>query len=577
MNRDLPKYGSRVVARSLKDQGIKYVFGIVGLPVIEVGDACMKEGLQFIGCRNEQAAAYAAGAVGYMTGTPGVCLVVSGPGVVHALAGLANAQENCWPMIVIGGASDLPLNSRGAFQESPQVEFARPYVKYAAQFDSLERVPFYVEKAIRASTYGRPGAVYLDLPGNFVNMKPNFDRLKFPAKALPPPVSIADPVEIQRAVQILKTAQSPLIIIGKGAAYGGADGPLRSLVERTNLPFLATPMGKGVVPDDHPNFVGPARSTALKGADVILLCAARLNWILHFGLSPRYREDVKIIQIDVSPEEFGNNVPPAASLCGQIRPVVGQLLEEIRNAGFEKLNKAENRWWDALNTKMRNNRAVTQALVDDRSIPMNYYTCFNEIQELIGGRYRDALIVSEGANTMDIGRTFINNYFPRHRLDAGTYGTMGVGLGFAIAAAIVHPSKQIFCIEGDSAFGFSGMEVETACRYKLKNITFIVINNSGITIGIPIEDGDSAHLMTGGVPATSLTSGSRYEKIIESFGGKGFYVERPEEIQPTLQKAIACDVPTVVNIIISPFSNRKSQEFAWLSREKGDPTPSSKM
>jgi len=567
-------YGAEVIAKALKDQGIQFVFGIVGVPVIEVGAACISEGLTFIGCRNEQAASYAAGAVGYLTGTPGVCLVVSGPGVVHGLAGLANAQQNCWPCIVIGGASDMSLSSKGAFQESPQVEYARPYCKYVAQFDSLERVPFYVEKAVRMATYGRPGACYLDLPGNFVNQPPDEKKLKYLPKALPPPMSLADPREIVKAIEVLKGAKRPLLIVGKGAAYGRAEKELERLLSLTNMPFLATPMGKGCVPDDHPNSIAPARSTALKSADVIILCGGRLNWILHFGASPRFRADVKIIQMDVFPEEFGNNVAPAASLCGHISLVADQLNGALQHANISKIDRS-GEWWRLLAEKLDNNRRASRELMADESVPMSYYRAFNEIQQVLSSSYRDAIIVSEGANTMDIGRTILENYFPRHRLDAGSYGTMGVGLGFAIAASLVHPDKQIICVEGDSAFGFSGMEVETACRYKLSNITFIIINNSGIGVGLPIEEEASRQeLLDGGVPVTSLSTCCHYEQVISGFGGKAFYVEDPKLIQDTLKAAIVHPMPCIINIIISPFSGRKKQEFTWLTREEGDETSS---
>mmetsp|Transcript_11507 Transcript_11507/g.18628 ORF Transcript_11507/g.18628 Transcript_11507/m.18628 type:complete len:581 (-) Transcript_11507:759-2501(-) len=564
--------GAKVIAKALKDQGVEYVFGIVGVPVIELGGAIQEAGINFVGCRNEQAAAYAAGAIGYMTGTPGVCLVVSGPGVVHALAGLANAQENCWPMIVIGGASDQMLNSRGAFQESPQVEFARPYVKYAAQFDSLERVPFYIEKAIRMATYGRPGAVYLDLPGNFVNKAPNEKLLEYVPRALPPPVSLADPSEIRKACELLRAAERPLVIVGKGCAYGNGGDQAQRLVEVLNLPYLATPMGKGCIPDDHPNSIAPGRSTALKSADVVVLCCARLNWILHFGLPPRFRKDVKIIQIDVCPEVFGDNVAPAATLCGQASAVLEQLTDAAQKQKIQPLQRSSNAWWKLLDEKVSKNKQASLDLASDRSSPMNYYVAFSEIQKFLANGYRDTIISTEGANTLDIGRTILENYLPKHRLDAGTYGTMGVGLGFALAAAIHFPQKQVFCIEGDSAFGFSGMEVETACRYNLNNITFIIINNSGIGVGVPISGNTPEERAKGGVPVTSLSDKdeARYERIITAFGGKGFYVESPDDIQPALREAVAHPRPCIINIIIDRFSGRKKQEFGWLTRAEDD-------
>ncbi|PIO33922.1 hypothetical protein AB205_0166640, partial [Aquarana catesbeiana] len=267
---------------------VKYMFGIVGVPVIEIAIAAQVAGIKYVGMRNEQAACYAASAVGYLTGRPAVCLVVSGPGLINTLSGMANSNMNCWPLIVIGGSSDSNQETMGAFQEFPQVETCRLYSKFSARPSSLEAIPIVIEKAVRTSMYGRPGSCYVDIPGDFVN--------KYPACCLPRPISLADPLEVQKAVAALKKAQNPLIIIGKGAAFSQAENNIRRLVNECGLPFLPTPMGKGVVPDDHPFSVAAARSSALLHADLILLLGARLNWMLHFGLPPRFQPDVKIIQ-----------------------------------------------------------------------------------------------------------------------------------------------------------------------------------------------------------------------------------------------------------------------------------------
>ncbi len=546
--------GSELIARSLKEQGVEYMFGIVGIPVMDIATAASKVGIKYIGCRNEQAASYAAGAVGYMTGRPGCCLAVSGPGMIHGIAGLANAWSNAWPMILLGGANDSYQNGMGAFQETPQVEAARPFCKYAARPDSLKRVPYYIEQAVRTSIYGRPGAVYLDLPGDIIFDSIAEEDIEIPARCAEPPKSFADPDAIKSALEALKSAKRPLVIVGKGAAYARAEDEVRAFIDATQLPFLPTPMGKGVVPDDHALSIAPARSLAIGEADVVLLIGARLNWMLHFGHPPRFNKDVRILQIDIEPEEISTNVVTEAALVGDAKSIVGQLNAELASNPWSF--SAENDWRAALAKKCAENIASTEAMMDDDSTPMGYYHVLREIRDQVP---RDAIIVSEGANTMDIGRTVLPNFEPRSRLDAGTYGTMGVGMGFALAAALVHPNRKVVAVEGDAAFGFSGMEVEVACRFKLP-ITFIIINNNGIGGGVKELDLDK------GLPAGVYTVDSRYERVIEAFGGKGYFVTTPDELKSTLKTALADPMPNIVNIMIDPKAQRRPQKFQWLTR-----------
>ena len=544
--------GATVIARSLKQQGVDYMFGVVGFPVIGVAMAAQKEGIHYYGFRNEQSASYAAGAVGYLTGRPGACLTVCGPGMVHGIAGLANAWSNCWPMLLLGGTHDTYQNNMGAFQETPQVEAARPFVKYAARPDSIQRIPYYMEQAVRTSIYGRPGAVYLDLPNDINEGSADESSIALPPRSPEPPRSLADPDAVKRAIEVLRKAEKPLVIVGKGAAYAHAENEVRQFVESTQLPFLPSPMGKGVVPDDHELAVSPARSHALQNADVVLLLGARLNWIMHFGLPPRFRPDVKIIQLDIAAEEIGTNVPNEVALVGDAAAVVGQLNDELDREPFEY--DADSDWWGELKAKVEENRVMVDAMLNDESTPMGYYRVLREIRDQVP---RDAIIVSEGASTMDIGRTVLPNFQARSRLDAGTYGTMGVGMGFAIAAAAVHPDRKVVAVEGDSAFGFSGMEVETAVRYKLP-ITFVIINNNGI-------GGGTAELTDPPLPSF-YTIGARYDQVIEAFGGRGWFVQSPEELSKALREALADPLPNIVNVMIDPKAGRKPQKFNWLTR-----------
>lgn len=560
--------GAQLIAAALKSQNVEYIFGIVGVPIIEVAMAAQAAGIKYVGMRNEQAACYAASAIGYLTGWPAVCLVVSGPGLIHALGGMANANMNCWPVIVIGGSCDRNQETTGAFQEFPQVESCRLYSKFSARPSSLEMIPAVVEKAVRSSIYGRPGACYIDIAGDMVNAKIDRTSVRFVSCCPAPPVSQADSREITQAVRLLKAAQRPLIIVGKGAAYARAEKEVRELVEVTGIPFLPTPMGKGVLPDDHSNCVAAARSRALLQADVVVLLGARLNWILHFGFPPRFSPDVKIIQVDLCAEELSNNVRAASALLGDIRAVVSQLLETVRSESWRF--PSDSHWWATLRDKITANAQISKTLALQSTLPMNYYTAFHHISELLP---KDCIIVSEGANTMDIGRTMLLNHLPRHRLDAGTFGTMGVGPGFAIAAAVLEQTQKsaqrVVCVEGDSAFGFSGMEVETMCRYKLP-IIIIVINNNGIYSGVDPEtwkEMEQMGDMTTIAPPVTLLPEARYEQVMSAFGGRGYLVRAVEELRSALHESlINTEMPSLINVLIDPASDRKQQEFPWLTR-----------
>ncbi|MBT5498963.1 MAG: oxalyl-CoA decarboxylase [Alphaproteobacteria bacterium] len=545
--------GATLMARELKKQGVDYMFGIVGFPVQPIAAAAQEEGIQYVGMRNEQSASYAAQAVGYMTGRPGACLTVSGPGVVHGLAGLANAQQNFWPMIMIGGASPTYQNGMGAFQEERQVQIASPFCKFAHAVEHVHRIPFYVELAVRQSIYGRPGAVYLDMPDDIINGEVEEEDAVETAVIPEAPRMQAMPEDVEKALDVLEDAKNPVVIVGKGMAWSRAEDEVRAFIERTQLPFLASPLGKGVMDDNHPLSVGAARSHALKEADVIFVMGARLNWIMHYGMSPRFKKGVRIIQLDISAESIGNNVATEVGLVGDGKAIVGQLNKALEDRQW--FYPSDTDWHKAIAEKAKGNAESIQPMIDDNSSPTNYYRALKDIREWMP---ENAVIVGEGANTMDIGRTQLPNANPRLRLDAGSYGTMGIGMGFAIAAAVVHPERPIVSVSGDSAIGFSGMEIETACRLGLP-VKIVVLNNGGIGSGIEEFPKDEP------LPPRVLTMGPSYEKMMEAFGGKGWYVEDPADLRGALDEAMAHDGPALVNVRLHHAAGRKPQQFGWLT------------
>ncbi|KAJ2747450.1 hypothetical protein H4S06_005133 [Coemansia sp. BCRC 34490] len=551
--------GAQLLARSLKQQGVTVVFGIVGIPVVEVAEAIQAEGIRFVGFRNEQSCAYAASVWGYLTQTPGVCLVVSGPGVVHALAGVVNSQVNAWPLVLVGGACETALEGAGAFQEALQVEMCRPYAKYSARPPSIAQIPATVERAFTHAVAGRPGASYVDLPADYIQGCSLSDAAggdgveglrRFTRVA-----AQANPADVRRAADILANASSPLVVVGKGAAYARAETEIRTFVDKYGAPFLPTPMGKGVVPDAHPLNVSSARSAALRGADVVLLLGARVNWLLHFGR--RFSPAAQIIQIDVCPEEFGVNIPVSVALQGHLPLVVQQLIDAV--SGAYAPSPATTPYVSGLLEHAQRNAAKQDAKYASDAVPMGYHRAFHEIKRRLPA---DVVLVSEGANTMDIARTVFDFQEPRRRLDCATYANMGVGMGFAIAAQLAYPASRVVAVVGDSAFGFSAMELETAVRARLP-LVVVVINNNGIYFGLDQGDYDAAE-KRGPLPSTALTPDVRYELIAHAVGARGFLVRTPEELGCAVDDALQHDGLTLINCLIAPGGQQKLQ-FAWMA------------
>lgn len=568
--------GAALIAKSLHQLGVKVIFGLVGIPVVQIAEEAIALGIRFIAFRNEQAASYAATAYGYLTGKPGVCLVVGGPGVLHAIAGVGNSSANAFPMLLIAGSSETHLVSRGAFQEMDAISLLTPHTKFAIRAGA-ETIPHALSEAFRTAGYGRPGTSFVDLPADVIQGLTTDSR---PLKPLPAaPRAGSDPERILEAADLLRNAKSPLVVLGKGAAFSRADVKIRKLIEQTQIPFLPTPMGKGVLPDSHPSNTSSARSAALKNADVVLVLGARLNWILHFGSSSKWNADVKFIQVDISAEEIGKNAGAAElGIVGDINVVVSQLSTALQGWSYDHSSSAYMKTIQA--SKLKNEANAARVAKIEKS-PMSYHQTFDIIKRTIHRlsppEDSNVVYVSEGANTMDISRSVFSVEEPRMRMDAGSNSTMGAGLGYAIAAHSAYnmpnpeglsksaSRKKIVCLEGDSAFGFSMPEVETMARYNM-DILMFVINNGGIYHG-DCEDSDEwlklqEHSVNGvvgekGLRSTSLGYQVGYEKMAEMCGGKGFLVKTPQELEKATEEGFKAGIPVVVNIIIESGAANK--------------------
>jgi 2-hydroxyacyl-CoA lyase 1 len=546
--------GAQIVAKALKTQGLQEMFGLVGVPVGPIAYAWQtEEQMRYVGVRHEQAAGYAAQAASYMHGRISAALVVSGPGMTNAISALGNAEANCWPMLLIGGAANVSLSARGDFQDAPQVEAAKPFVKWAQQARDTRLIPRLIAQAVRVAINGRPGPVYLDLPGDVIDAKVDESEVQWEQRVPDPARPMVSAENVEAAIEALKTASNPLVIVGKGMAWSRAEQEVREFVDKTGLPWLSTPMGAGVVPADAPNNAAAARTHVLRNADLVVLLGARLNWILHFGLPPRFKEGVRIIQLDIEAEEIGTNVPTEVALVGDGRAVMGQVNSYLDENPWRFEDNSE--WIASINAELERKAVDQNEWMASDEAPMNYYRPLKEINDRMP---RDAVFVTEGENTMAIARQVIQSYEPRSRLDAGTWGTMGVGPGFALAAQAVNPGKRVIALEGDAAFGFGPMEVETALRNKLP-ITWIIFNNNGI-------GGGPDELPEGPPPTNAMTPRIHYEQMAEMCGGKGYYCVSPEEFGAALDDSFAQEGSTVINVEISSGAQRRKQQFAWLQR-----------
>src|SRR5271154_6983660 len=473
--------GFHLVIDALKHNDIDTIFGLVGIPITDLARLAQAEGIRFIGFRHEQNAGNAAAIAGYMTKKPGVCLTVSAPGFLNGLTALANATTNCFPMILISGSSEREIVDlqQGDYEEMDQLSIAKPLCKAAFRVLHAADIGIGLARAIRAAVSGRPGGVYLDLPAKLFGQVINAEvgRKSLVKVIDPAPAQIPAPDAIKRALDVLKSAKRPLIILGKGAAYAQADDDIRSFVEKSGAPFLPMSMGKGLLPDNHPQCAGAARSMVLKDSDVVLLIGARLNWLLSHGKGKTWGEaPKKFIHVDIEPKEMDSNVEIAAPVVGDIGSCVASLLDGM--GGNWQAPPAE--WIGAVAKKREENVAKMAPRLMNNNSPMDYHGALGVLRTIIKER-PDAMLVNEGANTLDLARGIIDIYQPRKRIDVGTWGIMGIGMGYAIAAAI-ETGKPVLCVEGESAFGFSGMEVETICRYKLP-VCIVIFNNDGIYRG----------------------------------------------------------------------------------------------
>lgn len=550
--------GMHILARALKNIGIDAVYGLVGIPVTEAGYMIQGEGIRFVGFRHEQQAGMAAATHGYLTRTPGVLLTVSSLGFMNGLTATANATVNCYPMIQISGASDPTMvdMNMGTYEQLDQFNTAKPLVKAAFRCSKAEDIPSAVARAYRAAVSGRPGGVYIDMTTPALGQVMNREDAE---KLFYTPVDVYAPVApnkdaVDRAVATIAAARRPAILLGKGAAYAQVDDKIKTLIEKYNIPYLPMSMAKGLMPDDGPLSALSCRSTIMAKADVVIVAGARLNWMLSFGRG-KWNPAIKFVQLDVEPQEIDVNVPIAAPVVGDMGLALDAILAGLAEA---KMN-ADPAWVASLQeeAKAKNVKFAQRLDENKNAMPMNHWTALGAIKPILESN-PDVILVNEGANTLDDTRDAVNMSLPRHRVDCATWAIMGMGMGSAIGAAVA-TGKSVVAVEGDSAFGFSGMDFSTICRFNLP-VTVVIFNNGGIYngVGVPLDK-------TTDPAPTTLDIHARYDKLGDAFGAQTYYVTTPAELSSALTEAIASKKPCLIDVQLAADSGKESGHIGYLN------------
>src|SRR5438309_1201160 len=539
--------GSELLARALVSQGMDTLFYLMGGPMLETESACIKLGARAVDTRHEQAASMMAHAYSRLTRRPGVCMGCSGPGTTNLVTGVANAFVDAAPLIAVGGSSPRVYLEMEAFQEIDQVAVMRPITKWATRILDARRIPELVAMAFRQATTGRPGPVYLDLPGDILGEAVDESAVTFPARWRPAPRAQGDPAAIAEAVALLARAERPLIVGGSGAWWSDAASAFQAFVEATGIPFYTTPISRGTVPEDHELAFLNARAKAFGEADVLLAVGTRFNYVLQFGRPPRFATGLKVIQVDVNPSQLGHNRRVDVPIVGDARAVLEQLAAEA----LGRIDRGRYASWVS---KLRTLDAEKAAEMDKQmrtdQVPIHPLRLCKEVRDFLR---RDAILVVDGQEILNFGRQAIPTYVAGHRLNSGAFGTMGVGLPYGVGAKVAKPDTQVLVLHGDGSFGMNGMDIDTAVRHKIP-VVVVISNNGGWTADAP---------WTRPLPKPGRNLGhTRYDKVAQELGAHGEFVEKPHEIRPALERAYASGKPAVVNVITDNKARAQTVRFS---------------
>lgn len=528
-------HGGKLVASRLRAAGVSKLFTLSGGHIFSVYDGCRDEGIDIVDVRHEQTAAFAAEGWAKVTREPGVCALTAGPGVTNGMSAITGAFENESPMLVLGGRAPSFRWGQGSLQEIDHVPFMKPVTRLAETAQSTAEIPETIDRAL-AATVGPPGGpAFVDLPMDvvFMEAEPSDESFATPSPADQP---AADGSLIDQAAALLAGAERPVIMAGTGLYWGHGEGELRAISEQLGVPVFLNGLGRGCLPADHENFFARARSTALKGADVALVIGAQLDFRLGFGGS--FGEDTKLILLNSAPPSKRTERTVDVELVGGVRATLAALRE-----GAAGTNDARAAWIAQLREAESEKRAGEAAELADSRAPLHPVRVYSELAPLLE---RDATIVCDGGDFVSYAGKFIDTYEPGCWMDPGPYGCLGTGPGYAMAAALAKPGKQVVMMMGDGAFGFAGMDFDSLVRHNIPAVA--IIGNNGIWAleKHPME------FLYGYSVAAELTPGMRYDEIAKTLGGHGEFVEKPDDLRPALERAFESGRPAVVNVLTDP-------------------------
>ena len=543
--------GSQILAEALKRQGVDTFFYIMGAPMMLVENACIGLGMRAIDVRHEQAAAMMAHAYARLRNRAGVCMAASGPATTNLITGVAHAWADCTPVIALGGASPVATWGRGVFQELDQLALFEPCTKWAARVHHTKRIPELVDEAFRRALSGKPGPVYLDLPGDVLYREIEESEIAWPApwdpaaRARPE----AAPARINQVIEVLEAAEKPVIVSGSGILWSEAAAELQAWVEATGIPFFTTPQSRGVIPEDHPLCYLSARSSAFREADAILVIGTRMNYVIGHAAPPRFNAEAKVVRIDIDAAEIDTSPRLDLGIVGDAKAVLGQL---TRAAAGRLDPERYGAWRDRLRGQNTSKQAAQEEVLNDGARPIHPLRLCKEIREFID---RDAVLVVDGQEILNFARQSIPSFVPGHRLNSGAFGTMGVGMPFGVGAKIAKPDAQVLVLHGDGSFGLNAMEFDTAVRHKVPVLVVISLNGGWTADPDKVKPGRDLGY-------------TRYDKIAEALGGHGEYVEEPDDIRPALERAaaaVAAGKPALVNVVTDCKARATTAPFTLYS------------
>ncbi len=550
--------GMYILARSLKMMGVENVYGLVGIPITEAAYIIQGEGIRFVGFRHEQQAGMAAATDGYVSGKPGVFMTVSSLGFMNGLTATANATVNCYPVVQISGSSVRePIDlEQGTYEGLDQLNVAKPVVKAAYRVLKAEDIPTGVVRAFRAAASGRPGGVYLDITTPALGEIVDRDKAEALLKDVPvdiAPAMLPAPEAVERAAKLLAGARKPAFLLGKGAAYARVEDLVKELVDKTGIPYYPMSMAKGLLPDNGPLSALSVRSTIMEQSDVVVLIGARLNWLLSRGHG-KWNPDGQFVQLDIDPQEIDCNRHIAAPVVGDLRSSLRALIDKLPAKEGLSMDPA---WVPGLQKESAEKNAKFAERLAPQTVPMNHWSALSAAKKVLEAN-PDVILVNEGANTLDDCRDSIDMFLPRHRIDCATWAIMGMSMGSAVGAAVA-TGKSVCAIVGDSAFGFSGMDFSTICRFRLP-VTVCVFNNGGIYNGIgePLDK-------TSDPAPTTLDVNARYDKLGEAFGARTYYVTTPAEYEAALKEAIESKAPALIDVQLAADAGKESGHIGYLN------------